>query len=57
MKVSKKSFRNCSECAYRMTIRCFNNIDEHACSFGHKQYERMKTKENLKRLREALNGQ
>nr|DAG38854.1 MAG TPA: hypothetical protein [Caudoviricetes sp.] len=28
------------ECAYRMTIRCFNNIDGHVCSLGHKQYSR-----------------
>lgn len=58
MKVSKTSFRNCSECAYRMTIRCFNNIDGNVCSLGHKQYSRIKmTADELKRLREALNGQ
>lgn len=53
----QKSFRNCSECNYRLTIRCFKSISSNTCYQGHKQYSRMKvTADELKRLREALNG-
>lgn len=54
----KKSFRNCNECTYRLTKQCFNSISGGTCYEGHKQYSRIKmTADELKRLREALNGQ
>lgn len=54
----KTSFRNCNECTYRLTMHCFNSLSGSTCSEGHKQYSRIKmTAEELKRLREALNGQ
>jgi hypothetical protein len=54
----KTSFRNCNECIYRLTMHCFNSISGGTCYEGHKQYSRIKmTADELKRLREALNGQ